>query len=106
MHSSFHAFWLDPYRNYASSYWESMHRVVDIFGSGQEKKQCIICLKPLLVFFVCLFVCLFFLVLTNPQDRVQLNNIFEKIMKEKTYLENYSILTKVRENFDRHEEFI
>ena len=102
MHSSFHAFWLDPYRNYASSSWESMHRVVDIFGSGQEKKQCIICLKPLLVFF--LFV--LFLVLTNPQDRVQLNNIFEKIMKEKTYLENYSILTKVRENFDRHEEFI
>ena len=25
----------------------------------------------------------FFLVLTNPQDIVQLNNIFEKIMKEK-----------------------
>ena len=48
----------------------------------------------------------FFLVLTNPQDIVQLNNIFEKIMKEKTYLENYSILTKVREKFDRHEEFI
>ena len=48
----------------------------------------------------------FFLVLTNPQDIVQLNNIFEKIMKEKTDLENYSILTKVRENFDRHEEFI
>lgn len=37
---------------------------------------------------------------------MKLNNIFEKIMKEKTYLENYSILTKVRENFDRHEEFI
>lgn len=48
----------------------------------------------------------FFLVLTNPQDVVKLNNIFEKIMKEKTYLENYSILTKVREKFDRHEEFI
>ena len=103
MHSSFHAFWLDTYRNYASSYWESMHRVVDISGNGQEKKQCIICLKPLLGFFFFFF---FFLVLTNPQDIVQLNNIFEKIMKEKTYLENYSILTKVREKFDRHEEFI
>ena len=76
-----------------------MHRVVDIFGSGQEKKQCVICLKPLLIFF-------FFYELTNPQDRVQLNNIFEKIVKEKTYLENYSVLTEVRENFDRHEEFI
>lgn len=48
----------------------------------------------------------FFYELTNPQDRVQLNNIFEKIVKEKTYLENYSVLTEVRENFDRHEEFI
>ena len=57
-------------------------------------------------FFFFVFFFFFFLVLTNPQDRVQLNNIFEKIMKEKTYLENYSILTKVRENFDRHEEFI
>ena len=48
----------------------------------------------------------FFYELTNPQDRVQLNNIFEKVVKEKTYLENYSVLTEVRENFDRHEEFI
>lgn len=37
---------------------------------------------------------------------MQLNNIFEKVVKEKTYLENYSVLTEVRENFDRHEEFI
>lgn len=48
----------------------------------------------------------FFNELTNPQDRVQLNNIFEKVVKEKTYLENYSVLTEVRENFDGHEEFI
>ena len=43
--------------------------------------------------------------LTDPGDRVQLNDISKNIMKEESHLKSYSNLTKVREDIGKQEFF-